>query len=89
MTIDAPLHKYDTPNLTDPLVRCVSCSHLVHQKYIHHGAGCNHCGNKRVQIIQAMSGEELNALRDETYDLGLEEYTIDPEYLAIFKAVEV
>ena len=87
--MDEPLHKYDTPELTDPLVRCFACSKLMHRKYIWAGAGCNHCGNKRVKIIQAMTGEEIDALRNGTYDLGLESYTIDPEYFAAFKAVEV
>ena len=86
---DQPLHKYDTKELLDPLVRCVACSKLIHRKYISIGAGCSHCGNKRVQIIQALDGDELSALRDGTYDLGLKEYSIDPEYLAIFKEVEV
>lgn len=82
------LHKYDTHNLTDPLVRCDGCTKLVHVQFINKHAGCNHCGNKRFQFIYGLNGEELNALKDGTYDLGLKDYFIDPEYFTIFKAVE-
>ena len=82
---DQPLHKYDTNELTDPLVRCVNCAKLVHREFISLGAGCFHCGNKRVQIVQGLDDKlEIEPLANGTYDLGLKDYTIDPEYLAAF-----
>jgi hypothetical protein len=83
-----PLHKYDTSELRDPLVRCHNCSKLVHQAFIRDNAGCNHCGNKRFQFIYGMDDKlEIEPLRRGEYDLGLKSYTIDEEYLDIFRAV--
>jgi len=83
---DKPLHKYDTPDLTDPLVRCDNCSKLVLLKFITRHAGCNNCGNKRYNLVQGITSEEKIHLEQQTYDLGME-YDIDPEYLAIFQPV--
>lgn len=83
---EEPLHKYDTPYLSDPLVRCDNCAKLVLVQFVNKHSGCNHCGNKRFQQLYSMNGEELNALRDQEYDLGMK-YEIDPEFLAIFQAV--
>ena len=84
---DGPLHKYDTRELTDPLLRCDNCAKLVHRAFIEQHAGCNNCGNKRFNFLYSVNGEELSALKEGTYDLGMK-YDIDPEYLAIFKAVK-
>lgn len=83
---EPPLHKYDHADLRDPLVRCVNCAKLVLVDFIREHAGCNHCGNKRFQLIYSMNGEELDDLRSRSYDLGMK-YEIDPEYLAIFQPV--
>jgi hypothetical protein len=87
LAADEPLHKYDTRELTDPLLRCDNCAKLVHRAFIEQHAGCNNCGNKRFNFLYSVNGEELEALKDGSYDLGME-YTIDPEFLAIFVAVK-
>ncbi|MHC4362953.1 MAG: hypothetical protein ACYSTZ_09010 [Planctomycetota bacterium] len=75
LAADEPLHKYDTRELTDPLLRCDNCAKLVHRAFIEQN------------FLYSVNGEELEALKDGSYDLGME-YTIDPEFLAIFVAVK-
>ena len=81
-----PLHKYDTGELTDPLVRCHNCTKLVSMEFIGAHGGCNHCGNRRMTQIRGMTGEEIAALEEKNYDLGVP-YEIDPEFLEIFEPV--
>ena len=84
---DQPLHKYDTAEMRDPLVRCHACAKLVATEFIKKHAACNHCGNKRFFFLYVLQMDELNAIREGTYDLGIDEYEIDPEYLDIFEVV--
>jgi len=83
---DEPLNKYDTAELTDPLVRCYHCTKLVSIQYISKHGGCNHCGNRRFNYIRGITTEEKVALQQREYDLGVD-YDIDPEYLDIFQPV--
>ena len=84
---DQPLHKYDGKEFLDPIVRCDNCAALVHREFIGKHAGCNHCGNKRFKNVQGLSGPEHIGLTDGTYDLGLKEYVIPADFLAIFQEV--
>lgn len=88
MKAEEPLHKYDTPEMRDPLVRCYHCAKLVATQFINKHAGCNHCGNKRFNFLYTLTEEEMNQLRQGTYDLGFLDYRIDPEYLDIFEGVK-
>lgn len=83
-----PLHEYDTPHLSDPLVRCDNCARLVAVKFINKHAGCNHCGNKRFQMLYLINDEEMNKLRLGEYDLGIKDYKVPISYLDIFTEIE-
>ena len=72
---------YNGKEFNDPIVRCYSCSKLVHRAFIAVHAGCNHCGNKRFRNVTGMNDKEYNALKNATYDFGLKEYKIDPDNL--------
>lgn len=86
MKADVPLNKYDTAELTDPLVRCYNCTKLVATAFISEHGGCSHCGNRRFTQILGMTGEEIAELESKTYDLGMD-YDIDPGFLEIFEPV--
>ncbi len=80
------MSKYDGDEFQDPILRCDACNKLVHRKWIAHHAGCNHCGNRRFRNVRGMNeAEELNPLRAGTYDLGLADYEIDPEWFDLFE----
>ena len=80
--------EYGGKEFNDPVLRCDSCSKLVHRKFITVYAGCNHCGNKRFRSINGLSSEEHRTLKDGTYKLNLDNYKIDPDYLNLFEEVE-
>ena len=72
----------------DPVVRCEQCNSLTHRKYIYKNGGCAKCGNKRFKSIHALDGDEVSGLKDGTLKIGIRGYKIDPEFLALFEAVE-
>lgn len=79
---------YQGKEFNDPIVRCHSCSNLVHRKFIGAYAGCNHCGNKRFRNVSGLNEDEYMALNNGTYDFGLKEYKIDSEFLNQFVGVD-
>lgn len=82
---DKPLHAYDTAEMKDPLVRCYACAKLVAVEFIRNHAGCNHCGNKRFNFLYLINEDEMKALRDQSYDLGISDYQVPPAFLDIFQ----
>lgn len=74
-------------NEVDILLRCSDCNKLVSIGYIHVYGGCNHCGNKRLKSIMALTPEEHAALKDGTYDLNMKDYKVDAEWLAEWEEV--
>ena len=60
----------------DPVVRCCDCSLMFSRKKLRDSGGCPKCGNKRVRNCLALSGEEMQTLKDKNYD---------PEFLALFE----
>jgi hypothetical protein len=68
----------DAP-FNDPVVRCDSCAVLIQRERIHKLGMCE-CGNRRVRNVVAMTPEEWDKVK--SWD------GIDPDWLALFQAVD-
>lgn len=80
--------KYDEKEFNDPILRCTGCTKLVHRAWISAKGGCNHCGNRRFQSVGGFNEEEFKALQNGSYNLGMKEYNIDPDFLNLFEESE-
>ena len=79
---------YEGKEFNDPVVRCDQCSKLTHRDFTSKHAGCCHCGNKRFKNVRGMSPEEHEGLAAGTLEIGKKDYTMDPDFLALFEEVE-
>lgn len=74
--------KYDSKSqepFSDPVLRCDSCQHVFLREIIHELGCCPECGNRRVRNVLILKPEEMERLKKEG---------IDPEFLALFEAME-
>ena len=65
---------------SDPIIRCDSCSIIVHRRSIAQMGCCPECGNRRFRNALTLKGPEMKRLKKEG---------IDPEFLALFKGVKL
>lgn len=82
------MSNYDGKEFNDPILRCTGCTKIVHRAWISARGGCNHCGNRRFQNINGFDDDEYNQLVNGTYDLGMKEYKIDPDFFKLFEQSE-
>lgn len=75
---------YSEPGVNCPLMSCKDCQALVHKDYIHKSGKCQKCGNLRFSQVRVIQEDDMQALKDGTYNLALGEYVIDPNWIALF-----
>ncbi len=63
----------------DPLVRCDSCARIITQASMKKSGMCEHCGNRRIRNVQSLTEEEMDFWKQKD---------IDPDFFALFEAVE-
>ena len=77
--------KYEpSDSASDPLLKCDDCKKIVAKHYIMKNGGCNHCGNRRFKSIQKIEESDIELLKTGQYNLGISEYQVDPEFIALF-----
>lgn len=77
-----------SPTFNDPIVSCSSCQKLVHRLTIASEAGCNNCGHRRFQSVRIIKGEDMEAIKDGTYDFSIPKenwHPVDPDFLALWE----
>jgi phage FluMu protein Com len=79
--------KYEETGNNDPILRCHSCTKLVHRGFIHKYGKCNHCGSLKFRQVSLFTEEEADEIKKGNYKFDIGEYTIDPEFFAMFEEV--
>ena len=75
------MKKYDSKGpFNDPIARCTECQYLIMREQVQKSAGCPKCGCKRVRNVLALDSDEIEKLKKRG---------IDPDFLALFEAMEV